>query len=43
LRINPCGYQNLEMTDLQRLGGDGDLAVVREKLLPHLLRHLKLS
>jgi len=42
-RINPCGYQNLEMTDLKRLGGDGDLAVVREKLLPHLLRHLGLT
>ncbi len=39
-RINPCGFSGLEMTDLKRLGGDGDLAVVREKLLPHLLRHL---
>ena len=40
LRINPCGYQGLEMTDLKRLGGDADLTVVRKKLLPHLLRHL---
>ncbi len=39
-RINPCGFSDLEMTDLQRLGGDADLAVVRERLLPHLLRHL---
>ncbi len=42
-RINPCGFQDLEMTDLRRLGGDGDLGVVREKLLPHLLQHLGLS
>ena len=42
-RINPCGFQDLEMTDLRRLGGEGDLAVIREKLLPHLLRHLGLS
>ncbi len=42
-RINPCGYSGLEMTDLQRLGGDADLAVVGEKLLPHLLRHLKME
>ena len=42
-RINPCGFQDLEMTDLRSLGGDGDLAVVREKLLPLLLRHLGLS
>ncbi len=42
-RINPCGFSGLEMTDLKRLGGDGDLAVVREKLLPHLLTHLKME
>ena len=42
-RINPCGFQDLEMTDLRSLGGDGDLAVVRQKLLPHLLRYLGLS
>lgn len=42
-RINPCGFQNLEMTDLKRLGGNGDLAVVRDKLLRHLLKHLGMS
>lgn len=42
-RINPCGYEGLEMTDLARLGGDRDLAVVRDKLLPHLARHLNLD
>ncbi len=42
-RINPCGFSGLKMTDLKRLGGDGDLAVVLERLLPHLLRHLKMD
>ena len=39
-RINPCGFKGLELTDLARLGADSDLAVVRDKFLPHLLRHL---
>lgn len=39
-RINPCGYANLQMTDLKRLGGDSDLAVVREKVTTHLMDHL---
>jgi lipoyl(octanoyl) transferase len=39
-RINPCGYKGLQLTDLARLGADSDLAIVREKLLPLLLRHL---
>ena len=42
-RINPCGFENLEVTDLARLEAESDLAVIREKLLPHLLRHLGLS
>ena len=42
-RINPCGFKGLELTDLKRLEADSDLAVVRDKLLPHLLRHLKLD
>lgn len=42
-RINPCGYANLQMTDLKRLGGDSDLAVVREKVTSHLLDHLGIS
>ena len=40
LRINPCGYAGLEMTDLATLGGDSDLDVVRRKFLPHFLAHL---
>jgi lipoyl(octanoyl) transferase len=42
-RINPCGFDNLEVTDLRRLGATGDLAAIREQLLPHLLRHLGLT
>lgn len=42
-RINTCGFQNLEVTDLHRLGEKSDLDVVRERLLPHLLRHLRLT
>jgi len=39
-RINPCGYAELEMTDLHRLGIDLQLEETAEKLLPHFLRHL---
>ena len=39
-RINPCGFENLQLTDIRRLGGDSDLAIVRDKLLPHLEKHL---
>jgi len=42
-RINPCGFKGLEVTDLARLGGDSDLAVIRDKLLPHLLKHMRLD
>jgi lipoyl(octanoyl) transferase len=42
-RINPCGYANLQMTDLKRLGGESDLAVVTEKVTTHLLLHLGLA
>ena len=41
-RINPCGYAELKMTDLHRLGIDLQLAATSEKLLPHFLRHLGL-
>jgi lipoyl(octanoyl) transferase len=40
-RINPCGFKGLELTDLARLGADNSLDTVRDRLLPHLLRHLK--
>jgi lipoyl(octanoyl) transferase len=42
-RINPCGFQNLEVTDLHQLGAECDLDIVRDRLLPHLLRHLRLD
>lgn len=42
-RINPCGFENLEVSNLHRLGADSDLDTVRDRLLPHLLRHLGLD
>lgn len=39
-RINPCGYAELEMTDLKSLGVELSLAAAADKLLPHFLRHL---
>lgn len=39
-RINPCGYAELEMTDLTRLGAAAELDAVWPQLLPHFLRHL---
>ncbi len=42
-RINPCGFADLELTDLARLGADRELALVRDRLLPHLLRHLRMD
>ena len=40
-RINPCGYQDLQMTDLHRQGIDLDLEATAARLLPHFLRHLE--
>ena len=42
-RINPCGFEDLEVTDLVRLDAKTDPAAARERLLPHLLRHLGLN
>ena len=39
-RINPCGYEGLQMTDLTRLGVGLDLEQAAGRLLPHFLRHL---
>ena len=38
-RINPCGYAELEMTDLQRLGIDLQLDETHVKLLSHFLHY----
>ena len=42
-RINPCGYEELEMTDLHRLAINLQLEETSEKILPHFLRHLGLA
>lgn len=39
-RINPCGYADLRMTDLTRLGAGARLDAVWPRLLPHFLNHL---
>ena len=41
-RINPCGYAELQMTDLKRLGVNLELEKSSQKLLPHFLAHLGL-
>jgi lipoyl(octanoyl) transferase len=40
-RINPCGYEGLEVTDLRSLCGMDEVARFRTDLRPHLLRRLK--
>ncbi|MEX2496174.1 MAG: lipoyl(octanoyl) transferase LipB [Woeseia sp.] len=40
-RINPCGFQGLEMTDLARLGLSCDLQKVAAALQAHLLRNFQ--
>ncbi len=42
-RINPCGFTNLAVTDLARLGADRDLDAVQAKLLPHFIECLGLT
>ena len=39
-RINTCGYTDLEVTDLRRLGIENDLSAVARDLQPYVLRHL---
>ena len=41
-RINPCGYAELQMTDLKRLGINLELEESSQKLLPHFLANLGL-
>jgi lipoyl(octanoyl) transferase len=40
LRINPCGYAGLEMTQLAALGGPGDVRQAAREFAPLLLRRL---
>lgn len=42
-RINPCGFRDLEVIDLARLGVTLSLEDARERLTPHLLRQLHIS
>ncbi len=42
-RINPCGYQGLEMTQLAELGGPDSVERAAAALEPHLLRALGFS
>lgn len=39
-RINPCGYEGLQMTQLAELGGPGSIDRAADALEPHLLRAL---
>ena len=39
-RINPCGYEGLQMTQLSELGGPAGVREVSEALAPQLLRAL---
>jgi lipoyl(octanoyl) transferase len=39
-RINPCGFANLEVTDLATLGGSRDVREVARRLAPELLAEL---
>ncbi len=39
-RINPCGFANLEVTDLATLGGSRDVREVAHRLAPELLAEL---
>jgi lipoyl(octanoyl) transferase len=39
-RINPCGYEGLQMTQLSELGGPASVEVAADALEPHLLRAL---
>ena len=40
IRINPCGYAGLEMTQVSALGGPADVARVAQDLAPALLERL---
>ena len=39
-RINTCGFRDLEVTDLRKLGVTADRADIESRISGHLLRHL---
>ncbi|MDT8805670.1 lipoyl(octanoyl) transferase LipB [Vibrio vulnificus] len=40
LRINPCGYQGMEMVQVSELGGPADIALVEQQLVKELVNLL---
>jgi lipoyl(octanoyl) transferase len=40
LRINPCGYQGLEVTQTSSLGGPSDLSEVAKTIKPFIMNYL---
>ena len=42
-RINPCGFSDLEVTDLESLGVHEDLSAVQERVQQLLLKHLDMD
>lgn len=42
-RINPCGFENLQLTDLKRLGAGDDLDDVSARLLSHFASGIGVS
>ena len=41
-RINPCGYEGLQVTSVLNCGGPGDLDVVKAELVKHMAKQLNL-
>lgn len=39
-RINPCGFQNLQVTQLSELGGSSEVREVADLLAPELINHI---
>lgn len=42
-RINPCGFSDLEVTDLKSLGVDASPSDIQARVEKHLLRHLRMA
>ncbi|MCA3957952.1 lipoyl(octanoyl) transferase LipB [Vibrio vulnificus] len=40
LRINPCGYQGMEMVQMSELGGPTDIALIEQQLVKELVNLL---
>jgi len=42
-RINPCGFNDLEVTDLRTLGVQDNMMQIQARVQEHLLRHLRMQ